>query len=62
MADHRHPTSLLQPSPLMKWKLEVITMDFIIILPEIIRQRDSIMVLMDKLTKETHFIHIKFNP
>ena len=37
-------------------------MDFIIILPEIIRQRDSIMVLMDKLTKETHFIHIKFNP
>jgi hypothetical protein len=57
-AKHQHPIGLLQPFPLLEWKWEVITMDFITRLPKI-RQHDSIMVVVDKLTKETHFIHVK---
>ena len=34
-------------------------MDFIIGLPMTWRQHDSIMVVVDKLTKETHFIPVK---
>ena len=34
-------------------------MDFITGLPMIVRQHDSIMVVVDKLTKSTHFIPVK---
>ena len=34
-------------------------MDFIIGLPMTCRQHDSIMVVVDKLTKATHFIPVK---
>ena len=36
-------------------------MDFIIGLPKIKRQIDSIMLVIDKLSKSTHFIHVKSN-
>jgi hypothetical protein len=35
-------------------------MDFIIGLPNTSRQHDYIMVVVDKLSKVTHFIHVKF--
>jgi hypothetical protein len=54
-----HPTSLLQPFPIPKWKWEVVTMDFITKLPRIAKQHDSIMVVVDKLTKDSHFIPVK---
>ena len=54
--EHQHPTGLLQPFPVLEWKWEVISMDFITGLPMTWRQHDSIMVVVDKLTKETHFI------
>ena len=57
--EHQHPTSLLHPLPVPEWKWEVISMDFIIGLPMTWRQHDSIMVVVDKLTKATHFIPIK---
>ena len=41
----------------LKW--EVISMDFITRLPMTWRQHDSIMVVVDKLTKEAHFIQVK---
>jgi hypothetical protein len=28
-ADHRHPTGFLHPLPILEWKWEVVTMDFI---------------------------------
>jgi transposase InsO family protein len=37
----------------------VITIDFITKLPRTIRQHDSIMVVVDKLTKATHFVPVK---
>jgi hypothetical protein len=58
--EHRHPTSLPQPLPIPEWKWEVVTMDFITKLPRTNKQHDSIMVVMDKLTKDAHFISLKF--
>jgi len=55
---HQHPTRLLQPTHIPKWKWEVISMDFIIGFPKIVKQHDAIMVVVDKLRKETHFIPI----
>jgi hypothetical protein len=58
-AEHRHPTGLLQPLPIPEWKWEVVTMDFITGLPRTSKQHDSIMVVVDKLTKAAHFIPLK---
>ena len=56
---HQHPTGLLQPIPIPEWKLESITMDFITGLLRTKKHNDSIMVVVDKLSKETHFIPVK---
>jgi hypothetical protein len=58
-AEHRHPSGLLQPLPIPEKKWEVITIGFITKLPRTTRQHDSIMVVVDKLTKSTHFVPIK---
>jgi hypothetical protein len=50
---------LLQPLPIPEWKWEVVTMDFITGLPIIGKQHDSIMLVVDKLTKFAHFIPLK---
>ena len=58
-AEHRHPAGLLQPLPIPEWKWEVVTMDFIIGFPRTSKDHDSIMVVVDKLTKAAHFIPLK---
>jgi hypothetical protein len=58
-AEHRHPAWLLYPLPILEWKWDVVTMDFITGLPRTSKQHDSIMVVVDKLTKATHFIPLK---
>ena len=57
--EHQHLAGLLEPFPVLEWKQEVISMDFIIGLPMTWRQHDSIMFVVDKLTKATHFIPMK---
>jgi hypothetical protein len=57
--EHRHPAGLLQPLPIPKWKWEVVTRDFIIGLPRTSKQHESIMVVVEKLTKVAHFIMLK---
>jgi hypothetical protein len=57
--EHRHPTGFLQPLLMLEWKWEVVIVDFIIKLPRTVKQHDSIMVVVDKLTKATHFIPVK---
>ena len=57
--ENQHPVGLLHPFPVPEWKWGIISMDFITGLPITWRQRDSIMVLVDKLTKETHFMPVK---
>jgi hypothetical protein len=57
--EYRHPTGLLHPLSIPKKKWEVITMDFIIGLPRTNKKHDSIMVVVDKITKDAHFVHVK---
>ena len=57
--EHQHPAGLLHPLPVPEWKWEVISMDFITGLLMTWRQHDSIMVVVDKLTKAAHFIPVK---
>jgi hypothetical protein len=57
--EHIHPTGLLQPLPILEWKWKVVTIDFITKMPRTNKQHDSIMVVVDKLTKVVHFIPVK---
>jgi hypothetical protein len=60
-AKHRHPASLLQPLPILECKWEVVTMEFITGFPRIEKHHDAIMVVVEKLTKASHFIPLKTN-
>jgi hypothetical protein len=55
---HRNLPGLLQPFPVIEWKWEAVTVDFITKFPKIVKKHESIMVMVDKLTKDTHFIII----
>ena len=57
--EHRHPSSLLQPLPIPSWKWEIISLDFITGLPRNQNQNDSIRVVVDKLSKDAHFVPVK---
>jgi hypothetical protein len=54
--EHKNPVGLLQPLPIPEWKWETISMDFITGLPKTTKQNDAIMVVVDKLSKASHFI------
>jgi hypothetical protein len=58
-AEHRHPDGLLQPLPIPEWKWEVVTIYFITKLPITNKKHESIMVVVDKLTKVVHFVPVK---
>ena len=58
-AELQHPSGLLQPLPISEWKWEVISMDFITGLSKSKKKNDSIFVVIDKLSKEAHFIPLK---
>ena len=57
--EHQHLVGILQPWSILEWKWEDISMDFIIGFPMTARQNDSIMVAMENLSKEAHFILVK---
>jgi hypothetical protein len=54
-SEHHHPATLLQPLPVPEWKWETISLDFITGLPKTQKQNDSVMVVIDKLSKYAHF-------
>jgi len=47
---------MLQPLLVMEWKWETISLHFITGLPITQKQNDFIMVVIDKVSKSTHFI------
>jgi hypothetical protein len=49
----------LQLFAIPKWKWEAFTIYFITKLPKKMKQHDSIMVVVDKLTKDAHFVLVK---
>lgn len=56
--EHQNPAKLFQPIPIPELKWETIIMDFITRIPKTSREHDSIMVVVKKLTKSSHFIPI----
>ena len=58
-ADHLKPAGTLQPLPVPTWKWEDIHMDFIVGLPRTPKGNDSIWVIIDRLTKTTHFLPVR---
>jgi hypothetical protein len=57
-ASHLHVAGTLQPLPIPSWKWQDICMDFIVGLPNTSRHHDSIWVIVDRLTKTTHFLPV----
>jgi hypothetical protein len=57
-ASHLKVSSILQPLPILSWKWEDISMDFIIGLPQTSQKHDSIWVIIDRLTKVAHFLPV----
>ncbi|KAK8647250.1 hypothetical protein V6N13_120998 [Hibiscus sabdariffa] len=60
-AEHQHPSGLLQPIKIPEWKWERITMDFVTGLPLTPSKKDSVWVIVDRLTKSAHFIPVRTN-
>jgi hypothetical protein len=46
----------MQPLFILEWKWEVATIDFITKILRTMKQHDSIMVVVDELKKDAHFI------
>jgi hypothetical protein len=57
--EHRHPVGFLQSLPIPERKLEGVTIDLITKFLKTTRKHDSIMVVVDKLTKAYHFVPVK---
>ncbi|XP_075478823.1 uncharacterized protein LOC142519676 [Primulina tabacum] len=57
--EHKQPAGLLQYLPIPQWKWEHITMDFVVGLPRTQKGYNSIWVIVDRLTKSSHFLPVK---
>ena len=53
------PKGLMQPLPVPEWKREHISMDFVTALPRSPKGNNSIWVIVDRLTKSSHFLPIR---
>ena len=60
-AEHQKPYGKLQPLPIPEWKWKRIAMDFVVGLPRSKDGYDSISVIVDRLTKLSHFLLVKVN-
>ena len=60
-AEHQVPSGLLNSIPIPQWKWDSIAMDFVTRLPLTQRKHDSVWVMVDRLTKSTHFILVRID-
>ncbi|GJW83798.1 putative reverse transcriptase domain-containing protein [Tanacetum coccineum] len=58
-AEHQKPSGLLVQPAIPQWKWDNITMDFDTKLPRTQSGNDTIWVIVDRLTKSTHFLLIR---
>ncbi|GJZ83095.1 putative reverse transcriptase domain-containing protein [Tanacetum coccineum] len=58
-AEYQKPSGLLVQPVIPVWKWENITMDFVTKLPKTSTGQDTICVIIDRLTKSTHFLPMK---
>jgi hypothetical protein len=57
-ASHLKSAGVVQPLSIPRWKWDDISMHFIVGLPLTARKKDSIWVIVDRLTKTAHFIAV----
>src|SRR5262249_55019614 len=57
--EHQKLFGLLQPLPILKWKWERVTMNFMTGLPRMSVSYYSIWVIVDRLMKFAHFLPVK---
>jgi len=57
--EHQRLGGLAQNIEIPMWKWEMINMDFVVGLPRTSCKFDSIWVIVDRLTKSTHFFPVK---
>ncbi|GKC20571.1 putative reverse transcriptase domain-containing protein [Tanacetum coccineum] len=57
-AKHQRPSGLLQQPEIPEWKWEGIAMDFVTKLPRTSSGHDTIWIIVDRLTKYAHFLHM----
>ncbi|XP_049406042.1 uncharacterized protein LOC125869618 [Solanum stenotomum] len=55
----QRPAGLLQKMPIPEWKWEMIDMDFVVGLSKTMGKFDFIWVVVDRLTKSSHFILVR---
>lgn len=60
-AEHQKPSGLMQPLIIPEWKWDHVTMDFVTNLPQSTKGHNGIWVIVDRLTKSTHFLPVKMN-
>ena len=58
-AKHQKLQGLLQPLEVAEWKWEHVTMDFVTHLPQTQQRHDAVWVIVDQLTKSTHFLVVR---
>ncbi|GKC15096.1 putative reverse transcriptase domain-containing protein, partial [Tanacetum coccineum] len=58
-AEHQRPPGLLQQPEIPEWKWDGIEMDFVMKLSRTSSGHDTIWVIVDRLTKSTHFIPMR---
>ncbi|GMI66048.1 hypothetical protein HRI_000274100 [Hibiscus trionum] len=57
-AEHQFPSGLLQPLKIPEWKWERVIMDFVSGLPLSPSKKNSVWVIVDRLTKCAHFLPV----
>lgn len=57
--EHQRPTGLLQPMDIPESKWDSISIYFMVGLPHTQSRYDSICVIIEKLTKSTHFLPVR---
>ena len=57
--EHQVPSELLQPIRIPEWKWDRIIMDFVVGLSLTGTKHDPVWVVVDRLTKTTHFLPVR---
>ncbi|WMV13784.1 hypothetical protein MTR67_007169 [Solanum verrucosum] len=60
-AEHLRPGGAFQRLPISKWKWDRITKDFVANLPQTSRGVYNIWVIIERLTKPAHFLHVQYS-
>ena len=57
--EYRHPSILFQRMPIPEWKWDAMSIEFITKFPKTRKKHNFIMVVVDMLTKFSHFVLVK---